>query len=119
MDIFVGDLKKQGLIEKLQPSHIEGREYLCANGGSLLISKRGEILHQLQKLGTLGNLKIHVLKNYSKRLGINILEVRGRKSLELALNNLLSKGLPSDIVEFKETVVQVVKHCESGVHSQA
>ena len=64
-------------------------------------------------------MKIHVLKNYSKRLGINILDVRGRKNLELALNNLLSKGLPSDVVEFKGTVVQDVEHCESGVHSKA
>ena len=93
LDIHVGNLKKPGLIIKLQPFYTKGRKYLCANNRSLLLSKRRDILYQLRNLGNLGKLKIQVLKQYSKRLGVNILEVRGRRNLELALNNLLSIGL--------------------------
>ena len=112
LDLFVGDLRKPGLIKTLLPFWKKGREYLCANSNSLLISKRHEIIEQLRKLGKLGNLKISVLKHYSKRLGVNILEIRGRKNLELALNNLLSMGVHSHVAEYKEYVVNDIKASE-------
>ena len=113
LDLYDGNLKKQGLITKLLPYYSEGRGYLCANRGELLLSKRKSILDQLRKLGKLGKLKIQVLKQYSKRLGVNVLEVRGRRNLELALNNLLSMGLQSHDVGYKENDVENVEQSET------
>ena len=101
LDIYVGNLKKPGLISKLQTYNCEGREYLCANMGALLFSKRRYTLDHLRKLGNLGKLKIQVLKQYSKRLGVNVLQVRGRRILEIALNKLLSKGSQSRDLGYK------------------
>ena len=67
LDVHVGDLKKTGLIIKLKPYYREGREYLCANKGVLLLSRRLDVLNQLRQLGNLGKLKIQVLKQYAKR----------------------------------------------------
>ena len=117
LDIHVGDLKKPGLINKLKPYYNEGREYLCANRGALLLSQRREILEQLRKQGKLGKLKIQILKQYSKRLGVNVLEVRGRRNLELALNNLLSMGLQSNAVGYKVNAVEDVKQSEGATQS--
>ena len=117
LDIHVGNLKKPGLINKLKPFYTEGREYLCANDGVLLLCKRRDILSQLRNLGKLGKLKIQVLKQYSKRLGVNILEVRGRRNLELALSNLLTMGLQSHDAEYKDNAVEVVE--QSGSAKQA
>ena len=117
LDLHVGNLKKPGVIIKLQPYYSEGREYLCANRGALLLSQRRGILDQLRELGKLGKLKIQVLKQYSKRLGVNILEVRGRRNLELALNNLLSMGLQSQDVGYKENAVEDVEQSESAKQS--
>ena len=114
LDIHVGNLKKPGVILKLQPFYNEGREYLCANNGALLLSKRRDILYQLRNLGKLGKLKIQVLKQYSKRLGVNILEVRGRRNLELALNNLLSMGLQSHDAGYKDNAVEDVEQSGSA-----
>ena len=117
LDIHVGNLKKPGVINKLKPFYTEGREYLCANDGELLLCKRRDILSQLRNLGKLGKLKIQVLKQYSKRLGVNILEVRGRRNLELALNNLLTMGLQSHDAGYKDNAVEVVE--QSGSAKQA
>ena len=68
LDVHVGNLKKPGLIIKLKPYYSEGREYLCANKGALLLSRRLDVLNQLRQLGNLGKLKIQILEQYSKRL---------------------------------------------------
>ena len=46
LNLHVGNLKKPGVIIKLQPFYTEGREYLCANNRALLLSKRRDILYQ-------------------------------------------------------------------------
>ena len=117
LDVHVGNLKKPGVIIKLQPFYTEGREYLCANNRALLLSKRRDILYQLRNLGKLGKLKIQVLKQYSKRLGVNILEVRGRRNLELALNNLLSIGLQTHDAGYKDNAVENVEQSKNATQS--
>ena len=114
LDIYVGKLTKPGLVNKLQPYWTEGRRYLSENGGVFLVTQRRRILDKLQKLGNLGNLKIQVLKHYSKRLGINVLEVRGRKNLELALNNLLGRHLDTYVAEKDDFAVEDVKQSVDG-----
>ena len=82
-----------------------------------MLSQRRDILDKLRPLGKLGSLKIHVLKRYAKRLGVNVLEVRGRKKLELALNNLLSMGLQSHDVGYKDNAVENVEQSDSANQS--
>ena len=105
LDIYVGKSTKPCLISKLQQCWSQGRKYLSDDGGVLLVDRRRQILEKLRKLGNLGNLTIQVLKHYSKRLGINVLEVRGRKNLELALNKLLGTRLETCFVQ---------KDCNAG-----
>ena len=112
LDIYVGRSTKPCLITKLQQCWSEGRKYLSDDGGLLLVNKRRQLLEKLRNMGNLGKLTIQVLKHYSKRLGINILEVRGRKNLELALNKLLGTRLESSCVEKVHIAVGNVK--ESG-----
>ena len=80
-------------------------------------TQRRDILDKLRKLGKLGKLKIQVLKQYAKQLGVNVLEVRGRKALELALNNLLSMGVQSYNVGYKDNAVENVEKSESAKQS--
>ena len=82
-----------------------------------MLSQRRDILDKLRKLGELGKLKIQVLKHYAKRLGVNVLEVRGRKNLERALKNLISMGLQSHDVGYKDNVVESCKQSESANQS--
>ena len=43
LDIYVGNLKKPGLISKLQTYNCEGREYLCANMGHYCLAN--DVIH--------------------------------------------------------------------------
>ena len=70
-------------------------------------------------MGNLGSLKNQVLKLYSKRLGINVLEVRGRKNLELALKNKLRRNLDTCVVEKENFAVADVEQSENGKQSVA
>ena len=119
LDIYVGKLTKPGLISKLQPYWTEGRRYLSENGGVFLVTQRRGILDKLRKLGNLGNLKIQVLKHYSKRLGINVLEVRGRKNLELALSKLLGTRLETCFVQKEDNAARDVKQSVDGKQPMA
>ena len=82
-----------------------------------MLSQRRDILDKLRKLGELGKLKIQVLKQYAKQLGVNVLEVRGRKNLELALKNLLSMRLQSHDVGYKDNAVENVDQSVSAKQS--
>ena len=109
LDIYVGKSTKPCLITKLQQCWSEGRKYLSDDGGVLLVNRRRQILDKLRNMGNLGKLTIQVLKHYSKRLGVNVLEVRGRKNLELALNKLLGTRLETSFVEKEPNAVGDVK----------
>ena len=82
-----------------------------------MLSQRRDLLDKLRKLGKLGKMKIQVLKQYAKRLGVNVLQVRGRRNLEHALNNLLTMGLQSYDVGYKDNTVEDVGQSESARQS--
>ena len=77
----------------LKPLHDEGREYLTANGNLLLKRLRSELIFKLRQQGTLGKLKITVLKSFAKRLGFDISQRISRRNLEKSLEKLMKDGV--------------------------
>ena len=77
----------------LKPFYDEGREYLTANGNLLLKRLRSELIFKLRQQGTLGKLKITVLKSFAKRLGFDISQRISRRNLEKSLEKLMKDGV--------------------------
>ena len=65
LDVPIGS-NKAAVLRVLKPLYDEGREYLTANGDLLLKRLRSDLIMKLRREGTLGKLKISVLKSFSK-----------------------------------------------------
>ena len=71
----------------------------------LLIKQPKDQIKRLRKQGNLSKMHISVIKSYAKRLGLDILKIRGRNNLEVALRQLLKNGLT-----FMESKAGVILH---------
>ena len=72
LDLYVGSSKKPEVIKILEPFYHQGRKLLTADGNRLLTLLRSDLLLKLRQQGTLGKLRITVLKSYAKRLGFDM-----------------------------------------------
>ena len=88
LDVPIGS-NKAAVLRVLKPLYDEGREYLTANGDLLLKRLRSDLLIKLRRQGTLGKLKISVLKSFSKRLGFDMSQKISRKHMEASLQTLM------------------------------
>ena len=93
LDVTVGSSNKPGVLKMLKPLYDEGREYLGAKGNLLLKRLRSELIFKLRQQGTLGKLKITVLKSFAKRLGFDMSQRISRRNLEKALEKLMEDGV--------------------------
>ena len=88
LDVPIGS-NKAAVLRILKPLYDEGREYLTANGDLLLKRLRTELIFKLRQQGTLGKLKISVLKSFAKRLGFDMSQRISRKNMEASLQTLM------------------------------
>ena len=93
LDVNVGSSNKPDVLKMLKPLYDEGRKYLTANGNLLLMRLRSELILKLRQQGTLGKLKITVLKSFAKRLGLDISQRISRRNLEKFLEKLMKHGV--------------------------
>ena len=88
LDVPIGS-NKAAVLRVLKPLYDEGREYLTANGDLLLKRLRSDLIFKLRQKGTLGKLKISVLKSFAKRLGFDMSQRISRKNMESSLQTLI------------------------------
>ena len=93
LDLYVGSSNKPEVLKILKPFYEQGRQYLCANGNQLMKRLRSDLLSKLRQHGTLGKLKITVLKSFAKRLGFDMSQRISRRNLELSLEKLMEDVL--------------------------
>ena len=89
----MGSSKKPEVIKILEPFYHQGRKLLTADGNRLLTLLRSDLLLKLRQQGTLGKLRITVLKSYAKRLGFDMVKRISRRKLERSLEVLMDVGL--------------------------
>ena len=92
LDLYVGSSNKPEVIKILKPFYAEGRKLLSANGNRLLRLLRSDLLSKLRRQGTLGKLKLTVLKSYAKRLGFDMSQRITRRNLQRDLQKLMDDG---------------------------
>ena len=97
LDVNVGSSNKPEVLKMLKPLYDEGRKYLTANGNLLLMRLRSELILKLRQHGTLGKLKITVLKSFAKRLGLDISQRISRRNLEKYLEKLMKEGVTATL----------------------
>ena len=93
LDLYTRSSNKPEMIKILKPFYEQGRKYLSANGNRLLKLLRSDLLLKLRQQGTLGKLKITVLKSYAKRLGFDMSKRISRRDLESSLEKLMTDGV--------------------------
>ena len=123
LDLYVGSSNKPEMIKILKPFYEQGRKYLTANGNRLLKLHRSDLLLKLSQQGTLGKLKIAVLKSYAKRLGFDMAQRIIRRNLERDLEKLMADGVTDISMALKSDTSSMVPehdnktdvlHCNDG-----